>query len=50
MHRAVKIASRGSLSLTQILALKFSKMEELVKSKDKQIEELVKKIKNKGLT
>jgi hypothetical protein len=29
--------------------IKFSKMEEMVKSKDRQIEELVKKIKSKGL-
>lgn len=33
----------------QILMIKFSKMEEMVKSKDRQIEELVKKIKSKGL-
>jgi hypothetical protein len=34
----------------QILGLKFHKLEEMIKSKDRQIEELVKKIKSKGLT
>ena len=34
----------------KILVLKFGKLEEVVKSKDHQIEELVKKIKNKGLS
>ena len=34
----------------KILVLKFGKLEEVVKSKDRQIEELVKKIKNKGLS
>lgn len=34
----------------QILGLKFTKLEEMIKSKDRQIEELVKKIKSKGLT
>jgi hypothetical protein len=34
----------------QILGIKFAKLEEMIKSKDRQIEELVKKIKSKGLT
>ena len=36
-------------SLAQILALKESKLEEVLKCKDKQIEELIKKIKESGL-
>lgn len=34
----------------KILGIKFTKLEEMIKSKDRQIEELVKKIKTKGLT
>jgi hypothetical protein len=34
----------------KILMLKFGKLEEMVKSKDRQIEDMVKKIKSKGIS